>query len=134
MLPLRFRKRDGTWSRALNAVLDTGSTRCLLTAALARGLGIEAPPDSEELKGAGGPFRAAPSRCDARIVDAHYPDATFWEVADLEVWVPVDENALEVTVLGWDLLRLFDISVSHRKGRIDLRSTLPAPAAGRALE
>ena len=124
LLPVRFRKRGAPWSQAVNAVLDTGSTRCLLRPDLARALGIDASPDSEELKGAGGPFRAASTTCDVRIVDAHFPDATFWELVDLEVWVPVDEKALEITILGWDLLRLFDMTISHRKGRIDLTSAL----------
>jgi len=73
------------------------------------------------MRGAGGPFRAAPVTCDVAVVDAQFPEVTCWEVDDVVFGVPVEEDALEISVVGWDLLRLFDLSVSHRKGRIELR-------------
>lgn len=69
----------------------------------------------------GGRRRGKGAVRDVALVDAQFPEVTCWEVAGIEFRVPAVEGALDFSVLGWDLLSLFDVSVSHRNGRIELR-------------
>lgn len=121
MLPLRTRTPGGKWSRAVNAILDTGSTRSLMPPRMAIDLGVSAGAPAEELRGAGGPFKAAPALCDVAVVDAQFPEVTVWELAGISFGIPTDEGALDFPVLGWDVLRHFDFSLSHQRGRIEMR-------------
>jgi len=75
----------------------------------------------ESTGGAGGTFQTIGTSRDIAIVDAQFPEVTCWEVAGVELRVPTAVGLLDFSVLGWNLLRLFDLSVSHRKGRIELR-------------
>ena len=69
----------------------------------------------------GGRRRGKGAVRDVALVDAQFPEVTCWEVAGIEFRVPAVEGALDFSVLGWDLLSPFDVSVSHRNGRIELR-------------
>jgi hypothetical protein len=121
MLPLRVRLPNGSWSPAFNAVLDTGSTQCLLSRRAAAFLEIPIEGPAEPTGGAGGTFQTIGTSRDVAIVDAQFPEVTCWEMAGVDLRVPTAEGVLDFSVLGWNLLRLFDLSVSHRKGRIELR-------------
>ncbi len=121
LLPVRVRTPAGTWSRPFNAILDTGSTQCLLQTRLARDLGFSVEGSEREMRGAGGRFKSVPAKCDVGLMDAQFPEVTCWEVQAVDFAIPLDEDALEISLLGWDLLHLFDVAVSHRKGRIELR-------------
>ena len=121
LLPVRVRAPGGAWSRPFNAVLDTGSTWCLLQTRLARDLGFSVEGPEEEMRGAGGRFKSALATCDVGVMDAQFPEVTCLEVDAVDFAIPLDEDALDISVLGRNVLRLFDLSVSHRKGRIELR-------------
>lgn len=121
MLPLRVRLPNGSWSPAFNAVLDTGSTQCLFSRRIAALLEIPIEGSTEPTGGAGGVFQTVGTSRDIAIVDAQFPEVTCWEVAGVELRVPAEEGVLDFSVLGWNLLRLLELSVSHRKGRIELR-------------
>jgi len=121
LLPISVRAPSGRWSRPFNAVLDTGSTRCLLHPRLARDLGFSSDGPAEEMRGAGGPFKAVPAKCDVAVRDAQFPEVTCWEISGIPFGIPTGEAGLEISVVGWDLLHLFDVAVSHRNGRIELR-------------
>lgn len=121
LLPMRVRSGGGPWSNPLNAVLDTGSTHSYLPSEVAEEFGLRADGDVVERKGAGGLFPSAPAPCDLAIVDAHFPNVTCWEIADFTLWVPARAGALDVPLLGWDLLQLFDLSLSHHSDLIQMR-------------
>lgn len=121
LLPVRVRSDGQAWSNPLNAVLDTGSTHSYLPAVVAGEFKIRTDGEVVERKGAGGSFPSGPARCDLAIVDAHFPNVTCWEVTDFTLWVPSKAEALDVPLLGWDLLRLFEVSLSHHADLIKMR-------------
>jgi hypothetical protein len=130
LLPIRVRPPGGRWSKALSAVIDTGSTHSYLPGEMAAELGL-APGGAEvERKGSGAPFAAQAGRCDLAIVDASFPTVTCWELSDFELWVPTKRAALDVPLLGWDLLHLFDLSLSSHADLIQMRLA-PAKTASR---
>jgi hypothetical protein len=54
LLPIRIRTAAGRWSRPFNAVIDTGSTGCLVESALARQFGLSPEGEAKAMRGAGG--------------------------------------------------------------------------------
>jgi hypothetical protein len=130
LLPIRVRPPGGPWSNPLNAVMDTGSTHSYLPGDMAGELGLAPAGTEVERKGSGATFAAQAARCDLAIVDAGFPTVTCWELSDFELWVPTKRASLEVPLLGWDLLHLFDLSLSSHEDLIRMRLA-PAPAASR---
>ena len=121
MLPVRLRLVGGRWSHPINAILDTGSTRSLVPGDVAADLGISPVGVPEDMHGAGGHFKAAPAVLDVTVVDAQFPEVTCWEVAGVGFGITTQPDSIEFPVIGWDVLRLFDFSLSHRRGRVELR-------------
>ena len=121
MLPIRIRGRNGKWSSPVNAVLDTGSNRSLLPADVAKGFGLPALGPPSSIQGAGGMFDAIPTACDVAIADAYFPDVNCFEIQAVGFGVPVLKEPLLFPVVGWDVLRLFELTLSHRHARIELR-------------
>ena len=120
-LPLRLRVGGGAWSNPMNAVLDTGSTHSYMPKEVAEELGIEGEGAEVERRGAGGTFPSLPARCDVAVVDAHFPTVTCWELAEFEMWIPTRRDSLEVPIVGWDLLHLFEVSLLHHADLIRMR-------------
>ena len=83
---------------------------------------------SDPLQGLGPPVEARACPLDLCIVDASFPEVTCFEFAGILVVFPEDEHVLAYPVLGWDVLRHFEISLNARRERIGMR-LVGGPAA-----
>jgi len=124
MLPVRIRRLGGRYGRAFNAVLDTGSTRTLIPAALARANGVLWEERPSPLRVVGGVAEGFGATVDVAIVDANLPEVSCWEVSRVDVRVMEDKD-LDSAIVGWDLLELFEIVMDRQGDRISLRLQLP---------
>lgn len=121
MLPIRVRHQASRWSHAINAIVDTGSTRSLIPGDLAADLGVPRLGPDAPMQGAGGAFDAWPTECDLSIVDGQFPEVPCFQIDGVSFGVPVVAEPMAFPVLGWDVLRLFELSLSHRRARIEMR-------------
>lgn len=120
VIPLRARVPGGHFGRPFNAILDTGSSRTLLPQRLAIRNGILESEVTRELSVIGGTARGTEAAAEIAIMDAHYPEINCWEISDTAILVMRDED-LEIPVMGWDVLGLFEFSVDRRRQRISMR-------------
>ena len=84
-------------------------------------LGIEPDIASDDLIGLGEPVECKAGMLDLQIVDASYPQVACFEFVDARVSFPVREDVLAYPVVGWDILRRFNIELDSANGRIGLR-------------
>jgi hypothetical protein len=123
LLPVRLRKPGGAWSRPLNAILDTGSTKTVFPAGVDALLGVERPQEKHRIGGLGRGAEAVSITVDIAIVDASFPSIPCWEFSDLPVEMVLVDDDLEHPVLGWDLLFAFEMVLNSEESRIELRPT-----------
>ena len=131
LLPIRIRAPGKPWSNPLNAILDTGSTHSFLPVPVAEDFQLQADGAPVERHGAGGPFLSFPARCDLAIVDAHFPTVTCWEIAEVAIWVPSKAGMLEIPILGWDILHLFDLTLKQHADLIQMRLAPERTSSGK---
>ena len=123
LLPVRLRKPGGVWSRPINAILDTGSTKTVFPAGVDQLTGIEPPGQRHRIGGLGKGADAVSLVGDLAIVDASFPSISCWEFSGLGVEMVLAPDDLDHPVLGWDLLSAFELVVSAEDARIELRPT-----------
>jgi Aspartyl protease len=120
LVPLRLRTAGGHYGRPFNAILDTGSTRTLIPNALAVSNGLRSTDVEAEVHVVGGTAKGTEVPAELAIVDAHYPEVSRWEIADVIVLAMRDAD-LEIPVIGWDVLGLFELGIDRLRERISMR-------------
>lgn len=123
LLPIRLRRRGGTWMRPMNAILDTGSNRTVLPAGVDELTGAAPGSDRRRLGGLGKGAETVDLGVDLAIVDANYPGISCWEFANVAARMVLSEDDLDHPVVGWDVLGWFDMTISAEDSRIELRPT-----------
>jgi len=120
LIPLRARGPGGSFGRPFNAILDTGSTSTLIPERLAARNGLSKSGVERALSVIGAQAKGTEAGATLAIVDAHYPEVNCWEVADTVVLVMKDDD-LEIPVLGWNILGLFEFTMDRRRQRISMK-------------
>lgn len=121
MLHVRL-AHNGT-SFKTTALIDSGATTTFVPTPMAQTLGLDLSLRPSDAVGAGGTFKNIVTELQ-KVSLVKGRDSIFDEFENINVFVPVDENAIPYVVLGRDLLfQRYDILFEERNKKVILKRT-----------